>query len=114
MARLVTLERREEVVETGESRVVLHGRRLRIGTRVQQLRERKGRRIGTLARLVVLDVLDMADDLEVVLDDPVARVPRGHVVFEPVDKHFPRRLADADKSARLVSLNIGHDCSLVG
>ena len=28
----------------------------------------------------------MADDLDVVLDDPVARVPRGHIVFKPLDK----------------------------
>ena len=75
---------------------------------------RRGRRVVALAKLVVLDVLDRADDLEVVLDDPVARVPRGHVVLEPVDKHFPRRLADADKAARLVSLDGSCNCVLAG
>ena len=54
---------------------------------------------GAERRLVVVDVLDVADDLDVMLDDPVARVPCGHVVFKRVKVTLPVRLARAGQAA---------------
>ena len=98
VARLVALHRCEEVAQPVEAGIA-PAAVARVELWVDKLRQRERRRVGPFPRLVVVDVLDVADDLDVVLDDPVARVPCGHVVFKRVKVTLPVRLARAGQAA---------------